>query len=153
MSVTTTIWELSVDDLSDMYECFGSPSEEDKKILKAYFSNGFIGYGCFDVSGECEGRVPVMLGYCFIKHPLTRPETMTQVREDSRNAGRATELRNYALKQRTKFCGHVVHTAVNQHNLASVKSVLKSGFQLFDVTKDGNLQFVKILEYKHEIQK
>jgi GNAT superfamily N-acetyltransferase len=113
-------------------------------VVKKYFSNKWIGYGAYNPISK---RHKCMIGYCFIKYPRKRPETMTVVHEKFRNQGIATHLRNFALKDR-KFIGHIVYSAVKIDNPSSFKSILKSGFQVFDVTKDGYIQLIKILKYQ-----
>jgi hypothetical protein len=140
----TAIRKIHHTEIKKIILCLGNGKEtnvkdQDKKIIKKYFKLGWIGYGKFNGYGT-------LLGYCFVKNPLTRPETMTVVRESYRNTGIATELRNYALEQR-EFVGHIIYSSVQLNNPASFKSILKSGYQVFDVTRDGYIQLIKILQY------
>ena len=115
-------------------------SSKDKEIVKSYFEKDFLGYGAWT---EEEG----IIGYCFIKYPTHRPETLTVVLSEYRNKGVATELRTRAIACR-KFEGNIVYSVCRFDNIGSFKSLLKSGFQVFDVTKDNHIQFIKILPYK-----
>lgn len=123
------------------------------KTINKYFEDKWIGYGVFeeifvrDEQLRAGKWIEQMFAYCFVKYSKKRPETMTQVHSAWRNRNVATLLRNYVLKQR-EFIGNIVYSAVELNNPASIKSVLKSGFQVFDLTKDGYIQFVKILSYK-----
>lgn len=138
-------------DESDVYEMYRVLTNDSKhhtlndkeglEILESYFKNNFFGLGAFDSDDE-------MKAYAFIKHPQTRPETMTQVHETYRNKGVATLLRNEILTHRDRFKGNIVYSATSTENIPCIKSLLKSGYTLFDVTEDKHLQFVKVLSYK-----
>lgn len=149
----TIIQKLSINDYKDVLKCLGdgdikNVNSKDQEIVKKYFTEKWIGYGEFLYLSRDGFTVPTdLIGYCFIKFPKLRPETMTVVHKDYRNQGIATKLRNYALEQR-EFIGHIVYSSVKFDNLASFKSILKSGFDVFDLTKDGNIQLIKILNYK-----
>jgi hypothetical protein len=71
---------------------------------------------------------------------------MTVVKENWRNHNIATELRNFVL-QRREFKGHIIYSSVKLDNPASFKSLLKSGYIVFDVTKDVYIQLMKLLPY------
>ncbi len=157
------IFRLSINDYNEILKCLGNGNIKnvklkDRKIIKNYFKQGWIGYGAFitDQNSELLKKshlvnndlvLYILIGYCFIKHPNERPETITVVRKDFRNQGIATNLRNYALKQR-EFNGHIVYSSVKYDNSPSLKSVVKSGFQILDITKDGYIQFIKVLSHK-----
>lgn len=134
-------------DLAQMLYVLGnrtpkSVKPKDKKIIESYFTKGYLGYGAF-VDGVG------MIAYCFIKNPETRPETLTVVDMNYRNKGVATELRNRAIALR-EFKGNIVYSACEYNNIASFKSLIKGGFQVFDITKDkliSIIQFIKILRY------
>ena len=123
--------------------------KNDVKTVKKYFKDRWKGYGVYSTKHDFINDIDIndkLLAYCFIKYPDIHPETMTVVRTEHRNKSLATKLRNYVLEQR-EFVGHVVHSAVKLDNPASFKSLLKSGYTVFDVTEDGYVQLVKVLEY------
>ena len=131
------IAKLSKDDISQIFECLGDGDakrvkRKDREIVAKYFSQKWIGYGWWDSQ---------LIGYCFIKHPNKRPETLTVVRSDYRNKGIATKLRNFAINAR-EFKGHIIYSAVKLDNPASFKSIIKSGFVVFDITKDRYVQLM-----------
>ncbi len=151
------IFKLRKYDYKKILKCLGNGfsknvSLKDKKFIKKIFNEKWIGYGAFienlEASGLNDDFVLDLIGYCFIKYPQKRPETMTVVRKDFRDKGIATDLRNYALKQR-EFIGHIIYSSVKLDNPASFKSIIKSGFNVFDVTKDGYIQLIKILKYEN----
>jgi hypothetical protein len=121
-------------------------SKKDSQIVKSYFTKKWIGYGMF-VQINPTTAEDKLIAYCFVKNPKSRPETMTVVHIDYRNMGIATELRDYAIS-RHEFIGHIIYSAVKLDNPSSFKSILKSNFNVFDVTKDGYIQLIKIL-YKN----
>ena len=104
-----------------------------KKKYLIYFASAYFGSQPF--------------AYCIVKEPTIRPETATVVHSKWRNKGIATKLRNYVLEQR-EFFGNIVYSSCELSNPASFKSILKSDYHVFDLTKDGYIQFTKILPYK-----
>jgi GNAT superfamily N-acetyltransferase len=122
---------------------FESKKPPQSQIIDDYFKNKWLGYGGFVE----EGNHLKMIAYCFVKNPKTRPETLTVVHSQYRNNGIATKLRDWVLEQR-EFLGNIVYSASELNNPASIKSLLKSGYQVFDVTKSGHLQFIKLFFYK-----
>jgi hypothetical protein len=110
------------------------------KTIEGYFNKKYFGLGYY-IDNH-------LVAYCFVKNPTTRPETMTVVHKNYRNKGIAERLRNQILKNRDEFVGNVVYSSVKLNNPASLKSVIKSGYTVFDVTKDGFVQLIKILPYK-----
>jgi RimJ/RimL family protein N-acetyltransferase len=149
------IFKLRKCDYKKILKCLGNGftknvSLKDRKFIQKIFDEKWIGYGAFieniEASDLNDDFVLDLIGYCFIKYPKKRPETMTIVRKDFRNQGIATDLRNYALNRR-EFIGHIIYSSVKLDNPASFKSIIKSGFNVFDVTKDGYIQLIKILNY------
>lgn len=154
-----TLWEITKEDkhliLSVLYDlepkAIGAYTKKEirdinkkykNKNVDAYFKNNFYGimYSSFTDN--------VVSGYCFVKHPMTsKPETMTVVHKDYKNKGIARILRDEIVTHRDKFFGNIIYSAVENTNLASLKSVLNSGYQVFDVTKDGYIQLLKVLPY------
>ena len=144
--------ELGIQHLNDMLLVLGNGKlravkKGDKEILKKHLKNGRA-YGWWVGAEVLEKFNPQLIAYCIIKNADSdHPETMTQVHKSYRNMGYATYIRNYALAQR-EFRGNIVYSAVRTDNPASLRSVLKSGFQVFDVTRDGFIQLVRVLPYE-----
>jgi len=137
------IFKLSESNKNAILDCLCEGKRHNKESIQrinTYFKNGWIVYGFGNT-------LDVLIAYCFVKNPTTRPETTTVVHSKYRNRGIATELRNEVLKMR-EFTGHIVYSSVKLDNPASFKSILKSGYSVFDVTKDGYVQLMKILPYK-----
>jgi len=149
----TMIKKLTENDLPDILECLCYPETPTKELAYEiaqsldisvpyiYFDKKWIGYGYF-----FDG---LLVAYCFIKNPQTMPETLTVTRRSHRNQGFARGVRSYAIGDR-KFKGNVIHSSVKLSNPASLKSLLKADYQVFDVTRDGYIHLCKILRYKAE---
>lgn len=106
---------------------------EINETVRKYFENQWLGYGCY--------KNYKMIGYCFIKKPLERPETTTVVHSKYRNLGIATKLRNYAINHAIKnklIKGNVIYSACDDWNIASLKSLLNSGYKIYGFTNDND---------------
>ena len=128
--------------------------KREKEIIKTYFKKGWPIYGYYEeVEEKGKGGLlettAKLVGFCVIKYPKTRPETLTVVLSEFRNKSVARVIRDYAIGDR-KFKGNLVYSDVHISNPASLKSVLNSKFQVFDFTKDGYIHLIKVLPYLEE---
>ena len=142
--MNVSICELKKTDIPKVLEVLKDESKEeisyeDASIVQSYWTLGFLGYGAFN-----NGK---LLGYCFIKTPTRHPETLTVILSKYRNKGLATKLRDVAIADR-QFSGKTIYSICHYQNIASFKSLLKSGFMVRDITIDGNIHFIKWLMHK-----
>ncbi len=115
---------------------------EDEKINEGLFEDSpLLTFGYMAFKGLEEQKI---LGYCFVKNAMSHPElTSLYVLKSHRDQGIATRLINEIVNNRST--NHHLYAATS--NLASLKAFLKAGFQVFDVTKDGYIQLIKVLPY------
>lgn len=150
--------ELREEDLDEMISCFcGTVPKEKLDMLvssrkvshpKNYFKYDWFGFGLWRSWSEYQ-MPATLVSYCMVKNPRTFPETLTVTKEKSHGLGYATDVRNYTLRQIEKkekaIKSNVIYSFCELDNPASIKSVMKSGYILFDV-QDNHLCFMKPLK-------
>ena len=127
--------------VEDMPGCANVLLEKDNAFSPAiydYFSKGYLGFGAFNGTQ--------MVGYVFIKNPATRPETLSVVKKKWRDLGIASTLRVFAIEQsRKELVGEYVYSATELGNVASLVSLLNSGYEITEITDKKHIQLRKKL--------
>lgn len=118
---------LTIEDLQDCASVLSNGKKGFSQPLYEYFQKGFLGFGAFNLEG--------MVGYVFIKNPKERPETLSMVLPLWRGLGIASALRDFAIESSKKgLVGDFVYSATELTNESALKSLLRSGFEIVEIT-------------------
>jgi len=120
------------------------------KHLQNYIDKGWLGYGIFSID-QC-WLPDELVAYCFIKRPQEHPETTTVVLERYRGQGLSHKIRDYAITHAITnglLVGDIIYSGTEKKNIASLVSILKSGFQIVSMTADGFINLEKKINGTH----
>jgi hypothetical protein len=102
--------------------------------VKNYFVQKWPGCGIF----YNDSWGPRLVGYCFIKRPYEHPETTTFIHPKFRRCGFSYLIRNFAINN-ILITGTVIYSACDKKNIPSLKSLLRSGFEIVNLTDNDGL--------------
>lgn len=106
--------------------------------VQNYIEKGWLGYGVFVPAG--------LIGWCFIKRPQEHPETTTVILEKYRGEGLSYNIRNYAIDHALSYGmleGDTIYSGTHKDNIASLVSILHSGFKIVSMNADGFINLEK----------
>jgi hypothetical protein len=142
--------------LSILQEC-NIEEVKENEVVNKYFENGYLGciaeYTGFISEKNGHGYIgKKRVGYCFIKNPQIKPETLSVVHSSFRREGIATELRNYTIETyKDQIEGNLIYSYSDVWNIASIKSLLNSRYEINDFIRNSNGN--NVLEFIHTIKR
>ena len=134
--------------LSILQEC-NIKDVKENEVVNKYFENGYLGCIAEYIRDDYTSEY---VGYCFIKNPQIKPETLSVVYSLYRNQGIATKLRNYTIETyKDQIEGNLIYSYSDVWNIASIKSLLNSRYEINDFIRNSNGN--NVLEFIHTIKR
>jgi RimJ/RimL family protein N-acetyltransferase len=134
--------------LSILQEC-NIEEVKENEIVNKHFENECL--GCIAINYIPYGA-NIYIGYCFIKNPQIKPETLSVVHSLYRKQGIATKLRNYTIETyKDQIEGNLIYSYSDVWNIASIKSLLNSRYEINDFIRNSNGN--NVLEFIHTIKR